>query len=137
MFFEYISKGVIKSPINVKYPHFNGSVELLDDGRWATYGIVNKEKTGRKEYYVISELPIGYDREKYFSFLLKLKEAGKISDFDHSSNKNKEKTLKNYGIGAQILLDLGIKNMTLLTNSEKSVIGLEGYGIKICGYIKP
>ncbi len=56
---------------------------------------------------------------------------------EHLFNKNKEKTLKNYGIGAQILLDLGIKNMTLLTNSEKSVIGLEGYGIKICGYIKP
>lgn len=85
---EYISKGVIKAPINVKYPHFNGSVELLDDGRWATYGIVNKEKTGRKEYYVISELPIGYDREKYFSFLLKLKEAGKISDFDDDCNKD-------------------------------------------------
>jgi 3,4-dihydroxy 2-butanone 4-phosphate synthase/GTP cyclohydrolase II len=42
--------------------------------------------------------------------------------------------LRNYGIGAQILLDLGIKNMTLLTSSKKSVIGLEGYGLKICGY---
>jgi 3,4-dihydroxy 2-butanone 4-phosphate synthase / GTP cyclohydrolase II len=47
---------------------------------------------------------------------------------------NKEKELRNYGTGAQILSDLGIKNMTLLTNSKKSVIGLEGYGIKICGY---
>ena len=44
------------------------------------------------------------------------------------------KELRNYGIGAQILLDLGIKNMILLTNSKKSVIGLEGYGIKICDY---
>ncbi|MFT6331799.1 MAG: 3,4-dihydroxy 2-butanone 4-phosphate synthase/GTP cyclohydrolase II [Lentimonas sp.] len=44
--------------------------------------------------------------------------------------------LRNYGIGAQILLDLGVKNMRLLTNSEKSVIGLEGYGLKICGYEK-
>jgi 3,4-dihydroxy 2-butanone 4-phosphate synthase/GTP cyclohydrolase II len=42
--------------------------------------------------------------------------------------------LRNYGIGAQILSDLGVKNMTLLTNSKKSVIGLEGYDIKICGY---
>jgi 3,4-dihydroxy 2-butanone 4-phosphate synthase/GTP cyclohydrolase II len=48
--------------------------------------------------------------------------------------KNKEKELRNYGTGAQILSDLGIKNMTLLTNSKKSVIGLDGYGIKICGY---
>jgi 3,4-dihydroxy 2-butanone 4-phosphate synthase/GTP cyclohydrolase II len=51
---------------------------------------------------------------------------------DNIPKTNKE--LRNYGIGAQILLDLGIKNMTLLTNSKKSVIGLEGYGIKICGY---
>ena len=45
-------------------------------------------------------------------------------------------TLRNYGIGAQILLDLGIKNLILLSNSKKSVAGLEGYGIKICGYKK-
>lgn len=48
--------------------------------------------------------------------------------------QNKEKQLRNYGTGAQILSDLGIKNMILLTNSKKSVIGLDGYGIKICGY---
>jgi len=51
-------------------------------------------------------------------------------------NKNQEKQLRSYGIGAQILTDLGIKNMTLLTNSQKSVVGLEGYGIKICDYLK-
>ena len=51
-------------------------------------------------------------------------------------NQDKEKSLRNYGTGAQILLDLGVKDMTLLTNSKKSVIGLEGYGLKICGYKK-
>ena len=50
--------------------------------------------------------------------------------------QNKEKSLRNYGTGAQILLDLGVKDMTLLTNSKKAVIGLEGYGLKICGYKK-
>jgi 3,4-dihydroxy 2-butanone 4-phosphate synthase/GTP cyclohydrolase II len=49
---------------------------------------------------------------------------------------NREKELRNYGIGAQILSDLGVKNMILLTNAQKAVIGLEGYGIKICGYKK-
>jgi 3,4-dihydroxy 2-butanone 4-phosphate synthase/GTP cyclohydrolase II len=39
--------------------------------------------------------------------------------------------LRDYGIGAQILLDLGIKKMTLLSNTERSVIGLEGYGLEI------
>lgn len=50
--------------------------------------------------------------------------------------KNKEQELRNYGTGAQILFDLGVRNMTLLTNSKKSVIGLEGYGLKITGYKK-
>jgi 3,4-dihydroxy 2-butanone 4-phosphate synthase/GTP cyclohydrolase II len=52
---------------------------------------------------------------------------------DQSLNKSKSE-LRNYGIGAQILLDLGVKNMRILSNNQKSVIGLEGYGLKICGY---
>jgi len=45
--------------------------------------------------------------------------------------KGKDKLIKNYGIGAQIIKDLKIKNMTLITKSPKKVIGLDGYGIKI------
>ena len=39
--------------------------------------------------------------------------------------------LRDYGIGAQILFDLGIREMRLLTNNPRKVIGLEGYGLKI------
>ena len=42
-----------------------------------------------------------------------------------------ENELRDYGIGAQILLDLGIKEMILLTDVERTVIGLEGYGLSI------
>ena len=42
--------------------------------------------------------------------------------------------LRDYGIGAQILQDLGIQNMVLLTNSPKVVAGLEGYGLYITGH---
>ena len=45
--------------------------------------------------------------------------------------KGKDKLIRNYGIGAQILKDLKIKDMTLITKSPKKVIGLEGYGIRI------
>jgi 3,4-dihydroxy 2-butanone 4-phosphate synthase/GTP cyclohydrolase II len=41
--------------------------------------------------------------------------------------------LRDYGVGAQILIDLGIKEMVLLTHSQKSVVGLEGFGLKIVG----
>jgi 3,4-dihydroxy 2-butanone 4-phosphate synthase/GTP cyclohydrolase II len=39
--------------------------------------------------------------------------------------------LREYGLGAQILADLGIKTICLLTNNPKKVIGLEGYGLEI------
>lgn len=41
--------------------------------------------------------------------------------------------LRNYGIGAQILRDLGVRHMTLLTNSPKTIVGLEGYGLYVDG----
>ena len=39
--------------------------------------------------------------------------------------------LRDYGIGAQILVDLGIRKMRLLTNNPKKLVGLQGYGITI------
>ena len=41
--------------------------------------------------------------------------------------------LRDYGVGAQILLDLGVRRMILLTNRKKIVIGLDGYGLAIDG----
>ncbi|MEE9583143.1 MAG: bifunctional 3,4-dihydroxy-2-butanone-4-phosphate synthase/GTP cyclohydrolase II, partial [Dehalococcoidales bacterium] len=42
-----------------------------------------------------------------------------------------EPDLRDYGIGAQILADLGLHKIRLLTNNPKKVIGLEGYGLKV------
>lgn len=39
--------------------------------------------------------------------------------------------LRDYGIGAQILSELGIKSIDLMTNNPKKIVGLEGYGLKI------
>jgi len=39
--------------------------------------------------------------------------------------------LRDYGLGAQILVDLGIKRMRIMTNNPRKIIGLEGYGIEI------
>ncbi|MFH0763670.1 MAG: bifunctional 3,4-dihydroxy-2-butanone-4-phosphate synthase/GTP cyclohydrolase II [Candidatus Omnitrophota bacterium] len=39
--------------------------------------------------------------------------------------------LRDYGIGAQILADLGLKKIRLLTNNPKKIIGLEGYGLEV------
>ncbi len=39
--------------------------------------------------------------------------------------------LRDYGVGAQILLDLGIKEMVLLSNTERTIVGLDGYGLRV------
>ncbi len=47
------------------------------------------------------------------------------------STPKAHRSLRDYGIGAQILLDLGVKDMVLLTNRTRNVVGLEGYGLNI------
>ncbi len=119
---------LVKGDINqtasvlVRMHHLNIFLDCLDD--------VQNPKTGSltKALKKISKAGNGV-------LVLIRQPSESISDL-FLGEKNKEKELRNYGIGAQILSDLGIKNMTLLTNSKKSVIGLEGYGIKICGYKK-
>jgi 3,4-dihydroxy 2-butanone 4-phosphate synthase/GTP cyclohydrolase II len=39
--------------------------------------------------------------------------------------------MRNYGIGAQVLVDLGVRKMRLLTNNPKKMIGLQGYGLSV------
>ncbi len=42
-----------------------------------------------------------------------------------------ESDLRNYGIGAQILVHLGVRKMRLMTNNPKKIVGLEGYGLSV------
>ena len=44
--------------------------------------------------------------------------------------------MRNYGIGAQILVDLGIRKMKLMTNNPKKMVGLDGYGLSIVEQIR-
>ncbi len=65
-------------------------------------------------------------REGYPTFLtdkLKARHEGIAPDGGHE--------LRDYGIGAQILRDLGVSEMVLLSNNPMTVVGLEGYGLKI------
>jgi len=41
--------------------------------------------------------------------------------------------LRDYGVGAQILLDLGVREMVLLSNTKRTIIGLQGYGLSVVG----
>jgi len=47
------------------------------------------------------------------------------------TNLSSETFLRNYGIGAQILVDIGVTDLILLSNTEQHVVGIEGYGLNI------
>ena len=56
-----------------------------------------------------------------------------ISDQMRAKGKGEPITLRDYGIGAQILVDLGVTDMILLTNQHRNIVGIEGYGLKVVG----
>src|SRR5438876_11082741 len=70
------------------------------------------------------------------NLLLNKLKAYELQDQGHDTVEANEKLgfkpdLRNYGIGAQILLDLGLSSIRVLTNNPMKLIGLEGYGLEI------
>ncbi len=63
---------------------------------------------------------------KFKSYLLLI-----INNQNKTSIDSNINTLRYYGIGAQIIKDLNVKNMILLSRSRKKIIGLDGFGLKI------
>jgi 3,4-dihydroxy 2-butanone 4-phosphate synthase/GTP cyclohydrolase II len=61
------------------------------------------------------------------SRFIKLREEGK------GAGDPQVEELRDYGIGAQILTELGVQDMVLLTNTHHTLVGLEGYGLSIVG----
>ena len=51
----------------------------------------------------------------------------------NNNDVNKGAELREYGVGAQILRDLGVRKMLLLTNSKQEIVGLEGFDLKVIG----
>ncbi len=64
----------------------------------------------------------------------KLQEGG-LDTVDANLELGMPADLRDYGIGAQILTDLGLSSIRILTNNPKKIIGLEGYGLSVAGQI--
>lgn len=61
-------------------------------------------------------------------------EGNKADELQEDSQGKKRKVLRNVGLGAQILIDIGVKDMVLLSNNQPHVVGIDGYGLTIHGY---
>ena len=61
----------------------------------------------------------------------RLQQVEKIDTVEANRRLGFGPDLRHYGIGAQILVDLGIRQIRLLTNNPKKVVGLDGYGLRI------
>ncbi|MBM3590011.1 MAG: 3,4-dihydroxy-2-butanone-4-phosphate synthase [Alphaproteobacteria bacterium] len=125
-------KGKIDSSqtILVRMHHLNIIADCLEEAQNPRSGLLNKslKKINKAQNGVIVIIRQPHEKIEDLFF---------NNQNPHQNFRNdSQKTLRNYGTGAQILADLGIKNLILLSNSKKSVIGLDAFGIKICGYKK-
>ena len=98
-----------------------------------------------QNYLINQKLPNSFDRTiNYFKkfnncILVFIKDTNlksvtqTLKDYKNKDfyKKGNDKLIRNYGIGAQIIKSLKIRNMILVTRSKKKVVGLDGYGIKI------
>lgn len=58
----------------------------------------------------------------------------KLMDIDENNDPQVSEIQRDFGVGAQILRELGLENITVITSNPKKQIALEGYGLKVTGY---
>ena len=63
--------------------------------------------------------------------LLREAKSASLSERLSAAVPPQKDALRDYGVGAQILLDLGVRDMVLLSNAQRAIIGLEGYGLRV------
>ena len=67
-----------------------------------------------------------FNRRTYLADMVKAHSLGESPD-----RSAQRRELRDYGVGAQILLDLGVSEMILLSDTVKTIVGIEGYGLKV------
>ena len=117
-------KGEIKGtePVLVRVHEFNPLDDVLGDQSSGQEGKLQAAMriVGEREHGVV--IVIREPRQSRVSELVRARLFG-----------NEATGLRDYGVGAQILLDLGVKEMILLHNTEWTIVGLDGYGLKVVG----
>jgi 3,4-dihydroxy 2-butanone 4-phosphate synthase/GTP cyclohydrolase II len=108
------------------------ALNVLDD----VLGCVDRGKAGelRKSMEIVGREGRGVIviiREPHRNYL-----SEQLSEADRRARAGTQaqgRELRDYGVGAQILLDLGVTELVLLSNTPKTIVGIEGYGLSVVG----
>ena len=126
----YHNKGVITSndTTMVRVHSFNFIYDVIEDlnngDRNNSIYKAMKKINGNKNGVIII---INDSYKEFITKKLKMSSENEIND---------KMNLRQYGVGAQILSDLGVKKMILLSNSKKNAAGLKGFGLSITDWEK-
>ncbi len=116
-------KGTVagQAPVMVRMHHVN----LLPDV------LLDRESVRSGELHTAMQMVADFGRGVIVLF--RDSAPGRLAERIRAKARGEEQTsrLVDYGLGAQILVDLGVSNMIVLTNTSKIIIGLEGYGLHI------
>ncbi len=116
-------KGMVDgdAPVMVRMHHFNLLPDVLQD--------MQSVRTG--ELHTAMQMVSDYGHGVIVFF--RDSAPGRLSERIRAKARGEDHTsrLVDYGVGAQILVDLGVKNMIVLTNTSKVIVGLDGYGLHI------
>jgi len=130
-----------EEPVLVRMHAVNALDDLLHDvsvgrGDWLEAGMRAIGEAGRGVMVLIREwAPNTLSRSVRDRYHL-YSDVGTGTELDamHTPRPDEYPTppaLRDYGVGAQILLDLGVSDMILLSNVRRPIVGLEGYGLRI------
>lgn len=89
--------------------------------------------TDRREYVSRALARVGAHDGPGVVVFIRDPSVSAISERRSSPGPTRDQRIRDYGVGAQILLDLGVKDLILLSNSEARLSGIEGYGLRIVG----
>ncbi|WP_157094005.1 3,4-dihydroxy-2-butanone-4-phosphate synthase [Sphingomonas mali] len=89
--------------------------------------------TERREYVSRALARIGAHDGPGVVVFIRDPSVSAISERRSSPGPTRDQRIRDYGVGAQILLDLGVKDLILLSDSEARLSGIEGYGLRIVG----
>ena len=110
-----------QQPVMVRMHHINLLPDVLED----------KQSVRSGELHKAMQMVADYGRGVIVLF--RDGTPGKLAERIRAKERGEEHTtrLVDYGLGAQILVDLGVQNMIVLTNTSKVIVGLEGYGLHV------